>query len=415
MGGSAAAPSTPPRWWSGPGFVRLWAAQTLSRWGDVFAMVALPLLVLRLTGSGLGVSLAVVAEIVPVLLLAPLAGIVVDRLGPLPVMISADLFRAALAGLLPALSGQVGTVYVIAFALAAGGVFFNPAAAVLVPRLVPGERLVAANSALWSAAVLSQVVLAPLAGVLVALTGFAAAFWINAASFLVSAALLARLRAAPDTTEPQLPAPGSRWREAAAGVRTVAGDRLLRMLAAGQALAALSAGATSALLVVLVGEHLHGGPQGFGVLLAAIGVGAATGPLLLAAASRRIDTRRPVFVFGPFALRGVVDLVLAAVGNLAMAATALAAYGVGTSTGAVTFTSLLQTVVPEPVRGRVFAVYDMLWQAGRLTSLLLGGLVADLAGVRVVYLAGGVLLVAAALLGLRARPLTRPAQPKRRR
>ncbi|MEU0465433.1 MFS transporter [Amycolatopsis sp. NPDC006131] len=410
---SPAVPSTPRRWWSGAGFARLWAAQTLSRWGDVFAMVALPLLVLRLTGSGLGVSLAVVAEIVPVLLFAPLAGVVVDRIGPRPVMISADLLRAALAGVLPLLSGQVSAVYAIAFALAAGGVFFNPAAAVMLPRLVAGERLVVANSALWTAAVLSQIVLAPLAGALVAFTGFTAAFGINAASFLVSAALLAPLPAAPDTsgTEPQPPGPTSRWREAAAGLRTVTGDRLLRTLAAGQALAALSAGATSALLVVLAREHLHAGPQGFGMLLAAIGIGAATGPLLLTVLSRRTDTRHPGFVFGPFALRGVVDLILASVGNLATAATALAAYGVGTSTGAVTFTSLLQTVVPEPVRGRVFAVYDMLWQAGRLASLLVGGFVADLAGVRVVYLIGGALLLVAALLGLCARRLNQPTQP----
>lgn len=85
---------------------------------------------------------------------------------------------------------------------------------------------------------------------------------------------------------------------------------VLRALAAGQFLAALSAGATSALLVVLAQERL-GGTGGFGLLLAGIGVGAAPGPLVVL---RRVtEPRRPLLVFGPYAVRGTVDLVLAVV------------------------------------------------------------------------------------------------------
>src|SRR6266536_1894578 len=73
---------------------RLWLAQTVSRWGDAFATVAL---VVRLTGSGLGVTGAVIAEILPVLLLAPVAGVVVDRLPRVRVMVAADLWRMGLA------------------------------------------------------------------------------------------------------------------------------------------------------------------------------------------------------------------------------------------------------------------------------------------------------------------------------
>src|SRR5215210_7067033 len=79
---------------------RLWAAQTVSRWGDTFATVALAVLVFRISGSGLGVAGVVVAEIVPVLLLAPIAGVVIDRLPRRRIMVAADLWRAALAGLL---------------------------------------------------------------------------------------------------------------------------------------------------------------------------------------------------------------------------------------------------------------------------------------------------------------------------
>src|SRR6266536_1419682 len=271
---------------------RLWLAQTVSRWGDAFATVALVVLVFRLTGSGLGVTGAVIAEILPVLLLAPVAGVVVDRLPRVRVMVAADLWRMGLA------------------------------------------------------------------------------------SFAVSALVLARLRL-PDHP---LPASSGSWRgRVGEGVRLLVASRLLRLLALVQLLAALSAGATSALLVVLAGRRLGVGPGGFGLLLGAIGVGAAFGPLLL---------------------RGGVDLVLATVRSLPVALGALVGYGVGTSTGMVTYNALLQAEVPAGARGRVFAGFDLLWQAGRLASLALGGVAADVMGVQAVYALGGGLLLVAGTVGL---------------
>lgn len=117
-----------------------------------------------------------------------------------------------------------------------------------------------------------------------------------------------------------------------------------------------------------------------------------------------------MFVVGPFALRGLVDLVLAAVSVLPVAVAALVLYGVGTSTGAVTFNSLLQAETPGDARGRVFAAMDVLWQGGRLLSLGVGGLLADLSGVTAVYDLGGALLLAAAAGGTtatRSRPAGR--------
>jgi hypothetical protein len=146
-----------------PAYRRLFAAQTISRWSDTFNLVALVVLVFRLTGSGLGVSGVVVAEIAPVLLLAPLAGVLVDRLPRVRVMIAADLWRMALAGVLLLVDQHLAAVYAVAFGLAAGGVFFNPAASSVLPSIVDDDELVAANSGLWSAAVISQIALAPLA------------------------------------------------------------------------------------------------------------------------------------------------------------------------------------------------------------------------------------------------------------
>lgn len=187
-----------------------------------------------------------------------------------------------------------------------------------------------------------------------------------------------------------------------AGIDVVRRDSLLARLAVVQVLASLSAGATSGLLVVLAADSLDVGPSGFGLLLSCIGVGAAAGPLLLRRFVRPLDKR---WLFGPYAVRGAVDLVLAGVSSPFAAGPALGLYGVSTSTGMITYQTTLQRVVPAEVRGRAFAFYDILWNAARLVSLGLGGLLADVLSIRVVYVLGGVLLLIAAAVGLGA-PLT---------
>lgn len=380
-----------------PGYRRLWAARTVSQWGDTFAVVALALLVYDLTGAGLGVTGVVVAEVLPVLLLAPLAGALVDRWPRVRVMVGSDVFRMGLMVVLARWHEAPVGVYAIAFAMSAGAVFFNPAASSTLPALVRKETLVAANSGIWTAAVLSQIVLAPLAGSLVTSIGYGPAFTINAVSYAASAILLRGLR---PTGPVRAVARRRLLAEAREGVAVLRRLPLLRALAIGQLLAALSAGATSALLVVLAQQRLGVTGRGYGLLIGTIGVGAALGPLVLLRLIRQ--PARPLYVFGPFALRGLVDVLLAAVTVVPVAAAALVAYGVATSTGTVTFQSLLQTVVPERVRGRVFAAMDVLWQGGRLISLGVGGALADLYGIQVVYFLGGGLLLTAAAAGLLA-------------
>lgn len=161
------------------GYRRLWTARTISQWGDTCYLVALALLIYHLTGSGLGVTGVVIAETAPVLLVGPIAGPLVDRWSPPAVMVSADLFRCILMVALVLRHDSTLTVYGIAAALSAGAVFFNPAAGAALPALVGESRLVAANSGIWTAAVVSQVALAPLAGLLVTAFGYGPAFtWV---------------------------------------------------------------------------------------------------------------------------------------------------------------------------------------------------------------------------------------------
>lgn len=374
-------------------FRRLFLAHTVSRAGDAFNTVALVVLVFELTGSGRGVAGAVMFEVLPVLLLGPVAGLAADRVPRRTLMVGADLFRAAVALALVASAGSVAMAYAVAFGLSAGAVVFNPAAGSLLPEIVGDDDVVDANSAMWTAAVTVQIALAPVAGLIIVAFGVEIAFLINASTFIVSALLLLGLqagRAAAETTE-------RGWSGVLAGVRTVRASPLLTRLAIVQVLASMSAGATSGLLVVLADRWLGVGPGGFGTLLAAIGVGAAAGPLLL---RRFIIAGDKRWLFGPFAVRGGVDLTLAAVANPVVAGGALAVYGMSTSTGMVAYQTTLQTLVPAETRGRAFAFYDVLWNAARLLSLALGGVLVDIIDVRFVYVISAGLLLAAATAGL---------------
>lgn len=378
---------------SNPSFRRLFLAHATSRAGDAFNTVALVVLVFRLTGSGLGVATTVAFEVAPIVLLGPVAGIVADRYPRRTVMVLADLLRASLVALLAVAHGEVALAYAVAFGVSIGTLLFNPAASSLVPDLVGDDELVDANSALWTIAVVAQILLAPLAGALIAWAGVGAAFGLNAASYLISALLLHRLEVARRPAA--LTVAG--WTAVRDGLSTVRRSPLLSRLALVQVLASLSAGATSGLLVVLAGDWLGVGPSGFGALLACIGAGAALGPLLLRRHIRPADKR---WLFGPYALRGGVDVALATISSPVVAGAALSTYGVGTSTGMIAYQSTLQTVVPPEVRGRAFALYDVLWNAARLVSLGLGGLLADQLSIRAVYLVSAGLLMVAAAIGL---------------
>jgi len=385
-----------------PRFRRLLAARTFSRWGDIFSGVAMVVLVYRLTGSGLKVAGTVIFEIVPVLVFGLFAGAAVDRLPRVRVMVGSDLARGALALALVAVHDQLWAVYAIAFSMSAMSTFFVPAAVSVVPALVEApEDLVGANAVMTSSAILSQILLAPVAGALVAVAGPGPAFALNAVSFFVSAALLVRLR-----VPAALPVPAGGRRsyvhDVREGLALLRHDPLLRALSEVQALAALSAGATSALLVVLSERHLRVGPERFGLLLTAIGVGHALGPLAL----QRVvsEVRRPALLFGPLVVRGLVDVVLVASTSLGVAVVALVVYGLATNTGGVTFNTLLQRSVDDRARGRVFAFFDVVWQAARLTSVAAGGILADRVGVGGTYVLAGVVMLAAGALGFAKVP-----------
>ncbi len=176
-----------------PSYFPLWLGQLLSAFGDTLHYIALVVLVFELTGRGLAVAGLVAAEIVPVLVLRPVAGVAIDRFSRKRVLIAADLFRAVLV--LTLLSPQgIWHAYLVAAGLTTGNTFFNPTVQAVIPALTSEDQRLAANSVSWSTGRIVQILASAFAGGLIALIGTDAAFAVNAATFVASAGLIARLR-----------------------------------------------------------------------------------------------------------------------------------------------------------------------------------------------------------------------------
>lgn len=372
------------------GYRRLWIAAVVSRAGDVVNFVALALFVLGATGSPVAVSTVVLSEAVGLIAGGLAAQLIVDRLPPARVLVGADVGRAA-AALFLAVAPSFPLAVAIAFLLAAATAVFNPVSAAVVPRLVKDELLPAANTLTWSAGVVPQIIAASAGGLLVAAASARVAFGVNAASFVVSAALLAGLpRLAPASLG------RSAWRQLPEIARAIRAVPVLRPLLLVQALAALSVGATSALLVVLARSAYGLNAAGYGIWLSVIGVGAVVGPLTIARALRRTPWQT---VSSAFVARGAGDIGMGLLSQSVAGGALLFVYALNTSTGMIAFQTLMQRAVPEAVRARSFAVLDVVWQIARLVSIAAGGAIAAAAGVRIVYVIGGSLLIAAGVAG----------------
>jgi MFS family permease len=383
-----------------PRFFPLWLAQLISNFGDTLHYIALVVLVFRLSGHGLAVSGLVAAEIVPVLLLGPIAGVIIDRFSRKGVLIAADSFRALLVISLLWPQGA-WHAYLVAAGLAAGGAFFNPTVQAVIPALTTDEQRLAANSVAWSTTQLVQIIASAVVGGLIAFFGTRPAFALNAFSFVASALLIATLVIPPHVAEFDASASEgfSRYRDdARAGLRFALRDRFVSRLLLVQSLASFAVGATGALLIVLSERFLRLPPAGFAWLIGAIGVGALLGPLIPNTLAR--DYRDTRWLFVPYLIRGVGDILLAILTPLPIALVILFVYGLNTSTGMVVFSSTVQDAVPDAVRGRVFTLLDVSWNAAQLLSLAVGGLLVDAMGIRPLFWSGGSLLFLAGVLGL---------------
>ena len=181
-------------------FSALWVGQVISLFGDRVNQIALGAFVYEVTDSPFAVALTFFVGTIPNLFFSPIAGAYVDRWDQKQVLVVSDILRAALALLVPvAVLINVWLAYPLVFLITTVSIFFRPARVAILPRLVPERDLLSANSAMWVGETLADVVNYPIAGLFVVfLAGsLPIAFWFDAATYLVSAGLMASIAVPP--------------------------------------------------------------------------------------------------------------------------------------------------------------------------------------------------------------------------
>ncbi|MGH2498601.1 MAG: MFS transporter [Candidatus Limnocylindria bacterium] len=391
-----------------PRFGYFWLAQAISRFGDPITIIALAAASYRLTGSALFTSLAVLIATVPQATFGFFAGAIADAVGHRRAMVVCDLLRAFVIALIPialALGAPLAVPYGLVLVAALCSATFNTARLAIVPALVPGERLAASNSFIFATDRSVEIAGALAAGVLVATIGDAA-FWLDALTFAVSAALLARI--ALEEPAPRSVSWRSMSRDALAGLRFLRSSEVLFSYTVFSLVAQLSIPVLNGLLPVLLFRHFAGGDialgaQQFGLAEAALAAGAVGAGLVLSPVLDRV--RKGRLVVAGFALFGAALVLVAFTTAFELLVVLMVLIGVTNVLFYAPNVAIAQEQTPPGLRARVFGARAALLNLTWLPFVLVGGALGDVVAVPLLIGAAGVLTLGAAAVALATRAL----------
>lgn len=375
--------------WRHADFLKLWGGQTFSVFGSLISRIALPFLVIyTLQATPAQIAWLRTAEIAPGMLIGLLAGVWIDRLRRKPLMIWADVIRALLVGSIP-LALWLGhltlsQIWLVAALVSVLTVSFDVSYETYLPTLVGSEHVLEANAKLSATGSVVEVAGFGIAGALFQLAGGALTLAIDAASFVVSVVTLAWIR----KPEPE-PAPGkaeeSVLREAAEGLRAVAGHPLLLALTGVASLSSVFEGAMGTLYVLYVSRQLQIAPGVQGLLYATGGISSFIGA---AVAARMVRSRGlgPALIQASFFGLLAIALVPAAFGPYWLVLAFLLAQQLlgdaAETIYGIHVTSLRQVVVPNALLGRVNATWRVANWLFVLAGTLASGVLAESLGLR---------------------------------
>jgi MFS family permease len=387
-----------------PGVSRLAVAGLLSEVGDWMLLVSLPLFVLQLSGSALVTATVFALELVPTVVLGPLAGVLVDRLDPWRLMAGVVAAQAAL--LLPLLlvdsADDLWIVYAVVAAESVLGTVVEPGRAATAAALVGAEDLMAVNGAMGVLSGVARLVGGPVGGLVLGLWGIDGVVIADAGTF-VAAGVLFLVRRTPVARSPS---PRVRllhdWVE---GIAVVRRSPVLRRVMGVMTFMALAQGGFVVLFVLFVVRELGGSEADVGVLRGVQAIGAIAGGALLGPLVRRCTAERMVAI--ALAAFGALSLVTwnapaltTAFGLYVGLFIAVGAPGIAAMTGLLT---LLQTHAPPDARGRVLSAFLACSGGVQAAGMLVAGLVGSGAGLSIALQVQGMLYLAAAALALRLR------------
>lgn len=357
-------------------FRRLWAAQAISLIGDWFNQIVLLALVAAYSDDpGLAISIMLVLRFGAQILVAPLAGVLLDRMNRKRLLIISDVARifTALGFLLANTPDRLWLLYVLVAVQSMFAAIFEPGRSALLPALLPREQLIPANIVMnmtWS---FTLAIGSALGGLVAGAFGTAPALLIDAATFAVSAVLIAGL-------QPQIIEKIETERERMSFRDFTDGLRYVRQRPALFAAVSIKAGGSIGALdtlVTLIATSVFvvgvNGAGSLGIFWAAFGVGALIGPPLFARFNDGgvITMRRLVFI--SFLVITGAWLILGAAGTLAIAALALVVKAVGSNIYWTYSSIIIQKTTDDAYLGRVFALDMLGFQVSTVFSIAITG------------------------------------------
>jgi MFS family permease len=386
-------------------FSALWTGQLISLFGDRVHQVALTFLVAAVTDSPLAVAFVFVAATIPNLLLSPVAGAYVDRWNQRDVMIVSDLLRAAAVLVIPiAAAVNIYLVYPLVFAVTAISIFFRPARVAVLPRLVRGDELLTANSAMWAGETFADIIGYPLAGLFVAFLGASLplAFWFDAATYAASAVLIASIAVPPLLRHGDPDERPSVLADMREGFRFLRRETVLFANTIQAAFAQFAIGSLTALMPIFVRDVLAPATvdprAAYAFLETSIGVGNLIGGFAIGLVGARLAKGRSVIA--GYVLWGVTLILFALGGSLIVDVGILLGAGIANMVFVIPSQVLFQERTPADMIGRVVGFRFALVFGSMTMAMAIGGLAAQVVGIVPVLVVSGVITIAAGLAGL---------------
>jgi MFS family permease len=372
----------------GRAYTRLWTATTISNLGDGVTLAAGPLLAAHLTNDPRQVAGLAVAQRLPWLLFALVAGALVDRWDRRRVMVRANLFRAAALALIAVMAGThtigLPVLYAVFLTVGVAETFFDNAAQAFLPRIVSPVLLPTANSRMYAGEIVAnQFAGPPLGGILFGVA-VALPFAIDGATFAAAALLIASISVTvPVPTVPEGTTRPPLRHDIAEGLRYLFGHPLLRPMAIVLGLMNLLGTMTIATFVLLARDRLGLSDAGYGFLL----ISGAVGGLLATPFAPRLIRRvgeGTVMVTSLWLFAAIPLIVPLTHSPVVVGVYFALEAGVGIIWNVATV-SLRQRIIPDRLFGRVNSVYRLLAWGTMPIGAAIGGIVAEQYGLVAPY------------------------------
>jgi MFS family permease len=389
-------------------FTLLLIAQIVSSFGDALTNLTLLILVNKLTGSTTAIATLSIVVAIPSIVFGLFAGVYVDKFDRKRIMIASDLIRGMLVlGFLFVQSkDSLILMYVLAFFQAAVGTFFGPARGAVVQQILKPDQYMAANSMSQTGMVISSVIGAALAGVIVGFTNsFAPAFIVDALTFFVSFGLVLLVKV------PKFEPPPSEKTEGMIaplleGLRIISSNKILIAVLVGGGVTMFGLGASNVLFTPYIINILKVPVTWLGAVnISETAAMILSGVLVMGFAAKIKPTM--MISSGLFAL-GVLVAINAVVPNVWFFCVVNFVIGLVVAPLEASFGALLQGSVQNEVMGRVGSGFNIVMNSASLISMAFSGVLASLVGVRNVFaISGMIVMLAAVITFLMLRPQSR--------